>query len=115
MSFLRWPATPKPLVWITLLTSAVTVWVGAAVLGFLMMQVASLPTEGASETAIWIGGLGLFLFLSTFYSWIGFLIALPLEYWLARRQLFGWGSAFALGTAIGAALTPILDAALPLF
>ncbi len=114
MTILRWPETPKPLIWITLLTSAVTVWVGAAVLGALLMKLAGLLTEVHSSLALPLGGIGLFLLFSPFYSWIGFLIALPAEYWLARHQLFGWGAALALGTGIGAVLTPVLGTVLPL-
>ncbi|MBL4917702.1 hypothetical protein [Szabonella alba] len=115
MNFLRWPGEAKPLHWVTLLTSAVTVWVGAAVLGIVVAQFARLLSDSHADLALMAGGIGLVLLFSPLYSWIGFLIALPFEYWLARRQFFGWGMALLLGTAIGAVLTPILDTILPLF
>ena len=109
------PQTPVPLA--PLLTGIAVLWAAPLLSGlFLMALVKLLATALPAEVQLQTYVIAMALFFSPFFSWTGWLLALPLGWVLLRSGWFGWLPAAAAGLVSGSVAGSLTDSAVaPLF
>ena len=75
----------------------------------------SAKTVIPAEAQLYLYGLVYLLIFSPVFSWVGWVIAAPVIWFLLRDGWFGWGSAALVGIVIGAVAGGLVgtSAALP--
>lgn len=109
-------APQKPVPKGLLFSSMAAIWGAPCVLGWMLAAVVLMgKTILPAEVQLGLYGLVYLLIFSPVFSWIGWLLALPLIWFLLRDGWFGWVSAGAVGLVCGAVAGSLIgtSAALP--
>lgn len=103
MSALFRTAPQRPVPKSLLFGSMAVVWGAPCVAGW-MLAACVLAGKGllSAEAQLSLYGIVYLLIFSPVFSWIGWLLALPLVWFLLRDGWFGWVSAILVGLVIGA-------------
>lgn len=108
-----------PLAWGKVVSAAALLWLAPVALGLagmLLSMAVNRLSDGQSgaDALLWLGFLSYALLLSPAFSWIGWLLALPLVALALNRGWFGWGTAAAIGAVAGAIAGAAIDSEIAL-
>ena len=103
-------APQRPLPKSVLFGSMAALWGAPCVLGWMLAAVV-LATKSlvAPEVQLALYGIVYLLIFSPVFSWIGWLLALPLVWFLLRDGWFGWVSAALVGILVGTIAGSLID------
>ncbi|WP_323007960.1 hypothetical protein [Pseudorhodobacter sp.] len=109
-------APQRPVPKAALFGSMAALWGAPCVLGW-MLAAALMATKGIvpNEAQLYLYGLVYLLVFSPVFSWVGWLLASPLIWFLLRDGWFGWASAALVGLVVGAVAGSLIgtSAAMP--
>lgn len=106
------PLDPVP--WRGIVLGIAGLWLGPVAFGALGLMGFALLGENSGDPGLALWFFSYSLLLSPFFSWVGWIIALP-AIWLAlRRGWFGWLPAFGIGAAAGALAQGLVQSAFAL-
>lgn len=91
----------NPVPWRILLPGMAALWIAPALVGVFGLAVFALIGEGWADLGLGLWFYANALIYSPLFSWIGWLIALPMVWAALRFGWFGWASAAAIGAAAG--------------
>lgn len=95
-------APQRPVPKALLFGSMAALWGAPCVLGWMLAAFA-MSTNGvmSAEAQLSLYGIVYLLIFSPIFSWVGWLLAAPLVWFLLRDGWFGWGNAGAVGLIVG--------------
>jgi hypothetical protein len=98
-----------PVPWLCLLGIVGALWIAPLPVGVAGMAMSGLSEQLNEDIATFVGFLALILVFSPLFSWVGWLIALPMVGLALARGRFGWLSAAAIGALAGAVAAVLVD------
>ncbi|MGO4909067.1 hypothetical protein ACEN2J_12150 [Pseudorhodobacter sp. W20_MBD10_FR17] len=115
MTLLR-SSPQRPVPKSVVLGSMAVLWGAPCVMGWMLAAVLMASKSVVpAEVQLTLFGMVYLLVFSPLFSWVGWLLALPLIWFLLRDGWFGWASAVLVGLVVGAVAGGLVDtpAALP--
>lgn len=103
-----------PLRWPPLLVSVAALWLAPIAVGLLGLAMYFAFGRIWADLGLGVWFVANALTLSPLFSWLGWLIALPMIWAALRHGWFGWASAALIGAAAGAAAGKLADTELAL-
>lgn len=101
-----------PLPWPPLLLAVAGLWIAPVLVGVFGLAMFMLIGKTYGEMGLGIWFVANALTFSPLFSWVGWLIALPLVALALRHGWFGWATAAALGALAGLAAGALVDSEL---
>lgn len=101
-----------PLPWPPLLLAVAGLWIAPVLVGVFGLAMFMLIGKTYGEMGLGIWFVANALTFSPLFSWVGWLIALPLVALALRGGWFGWATAAALGALAGMAAGALVDSEL---
>lgn len=108
MGLLR-SAAQRPLPLGTLVLWTAVLWLAPLLVGLIGLGMFMAIGKTWADAGLGVWFVANALFFSPLFSWIGWLIALPMVALALQRGWFGWGPAAGIGAAAGAMAGAVAD------